>query len=118
MGAFTFQERSKAMGNKRLDPRLQFSKWLARWTALYWFFHMTMLTVVLFVEPQSAQYAMYMSIVTSVVMLINIYEYSRNSLTEKALLTLLDKTKMELNLSGKTNTETGSDADESEVSNG
>lgn len=104
------------MGNKRIDPRQQFSKWLARWTALYWFFHMTLLTAVLIIEPQSAQYAMYMSIVTSVVMLINIYAYNRNSLTEKALLTLLDKTKLEMNLSNKT--DTGSDADESEVSNG
>lgn len=103
------------MGRKTIDPKQQFSKWLARWTALYWFMYMTWLSVVMLLEPQTALYTVYMGIIASVIMLINIYAYNKNSLTEKTLLTLLDKTRIEI---GAKKTETGSDADESEVSNG
>ena len=57
-------------------------------------------------------YSFYMSIVASVVMIVNVYSYLKNSLGEKVLLTLLDKTKIEL-MTGKEG-----DADEKEVSNG
>ena len=103
------------MGRKPIDPKQQFSKWLARWTALYWFIFMTWLSVVMLLQPQAALYTVYMGIIASVIMLINIYAYNKNSLTEKALLTLLDKTRIEI---GTKKTETESDADESEVSNG
>ena len=84
------------MGRKIIDPKQQFSKWLAKWTAIYWFFYMTWLSVVMYLQPQAAQYTVYMGIIASVVMLINIYAYNKNSLTEKALLTLLDKTRIEI----------------------
>ena len=102
------------MGEKRMDPKQQFSKRLARWTAVYWFFGMTWLSVIMLIEPSVAVYSLYMSIVISVIMLINIYAYNKNSLTEKALLTILDKTRIEV---GSKKRETDGDADE-EVSNG
>ena len=50
-------------------------------------------------------------------MVINVYSYSKNSIAEKMIFGLLDKTKIELNI-GKQSTEEGNDVDESEVSNG
>jgi len=92
------------MANRRIDPREQFSKKLAKWTAIYWFVHMTLLSAIMLIEPQTAMFVVYMAIVSSVVMLINIYSYCKNSLTEKALLTLIDKTRIELK-SNSINTE-------------
>lgn len=89
------------MDGKRMDPKKQFSKRLARWTAVFWFAYMIGLSVIMAIVPEAAQYAFFMSIVVSVIMLINIYSYQKNSLTEKALLTFLDKTKLELMLSNK-----------------
>lgn len=102
------------MGNKRIDPQQQFSKKLAKWTSVFWFLYMTWLSVILVLQPSAAMYSFYMSIVASVVMIVNVYSYLKNSLGEKALLTLLDKTKLELTATGKEG-----DADEKEeVSNG
>ena len=100
------------MGNKRIDPQQQFSKKLAKWTSVFWFLYMTWLSVILVLQPSAAMYSFYMSIVASAVMIVNVYSYLKNSLGEKALLTLLDKTKLEL-MTGKEG-----DADEKEVSNG
>ena len=106
------------MVRKQIDPKQQFSKWLSKWTALYWFLYMLWLSVVMFLQPQAALYTVYMGIIASVIMLINIYAYNKNSLTEKALLTLLDKTRIEVNARPNKQSETESDADEGEVSNG
>lgn len=97
---------------KHIDPKNQFSKKLAKWTSIFWFLYMTWLSVILVLQPSAAMYSFYMSIVASVVMIVNVYSYLKNSLGEKVLLTLLDKTKIEL-MTGKEG-----DADEKEVSNG
>ena len=106
------------MGNYRIDPKKQFSKRLARWTAVFWFVYLSWLSVIMYLQPQAAMYVFYMSIVVSVVMIVNVASYTANSIQEKVLFALLDKTRLELSIgNGKTNTE-GTDADESEVSNG
>ena len=84
------------MGNYRINPKHQFSKRLARWTAIFWFIFMAWLCVVLFLAPEAGLYSVYMSIVVSVVMIINIYQYNSNSKTEKTLFAFLNKTEMEL----------------------
>ena len=105
------------MGNFRIDPKKQFSKKLARWTAWFWFLYMIWLSLILLLEPRSALYSVYMGIIATIVMVINVYSYCKNSIAEKMIFGLLDKTKIELNI-GKQSTEEGKDADESEVSNG
>ena len=108
------------MGNKRIDPRQQFSKWLARWTAAFWFLYMTWLSILMMLQPSVSEYVFYISIVVSTVMMINVISYSANSIAEKKILGLLDRTTIEVNL-GKSKVsigDDGSDADESEVSNG
>ena len=55
------------MGNFKIDPKKQFSKRLARWTAVFWFVYLSWLSVIMYLQPQAAMYVFYMSIVVSVV---------------------------------------------------
>ena len=82
----------------RIDPKKQFSKRLARWTAVFWFVFMTWLSVILILEPSAALFCVYMGIIVTIVMMINVIAYTRNSIAEKMAFTLLDKTKLELSL--------------------
>ena len=100
------------MGEIRIDPRQQFSKKLARWTASFWFVYMIWLSIILLLRPEAALYSVYMSIIVTVVMLVNVYAYNRNSIIEKALLTTLSKAKLEFSLK---NTTSKSSTDDSET---
>lgn len=82
----------------RIDPKKQFSKKLARWTAVFWFVFMTWISVLMFLQPSAAEYSFYMSIVVSVIMMINVISYSANSITEKRIFGMLDKAKIEVKL--------------------
>ena len=95
------------MGNSRMDPSKQFSKKLATWTSLFWFVYMSWLSAILIIQPQTAQYVVYMALITTAMMILNVWAYTRNSIYEKAMLTLLDKTRLELNVVAK-----GGEADE------
>lgn len=109
------------MENYRIDPKKQFSKKLARWTAVFWFAYMTWLSVILLLQPAAALYTVYMGIIATAVMILNVWAYTRNSIYEKGVFAMLDKARIEMSLSNTNNTdstETESDADESEVSNG
>lgn len=86
----------------RIDPRKQFSKRLARWTAVFWFLYMSWLSVILIVTPAAAMYSVYMAIISTAVMLFMTVAYTRNSISEKMMLAFLDKTKLELSLKGST----------------
>ena len=105
------------MAEYRIDPKKQFSKRLARWTAVFWFVYMVWLTVLMLLQPQVALYSFYMGLISTVVMIVNEIAYTRNSIMEKMAYTLLDKTRIEIGMKN-TQTETESDADEEEVSNG
>ena len=89
------------MAEYRIDPKKQFSKRLARWTAVFWFVYMTWISVIMLMQPSTAMYVFYMSIVVSVVMIVNVASYTANSIQEKLLWTVLNKTKMEINIGGK-----------------
>ena len=73
------------MANRKMEQREQFSKKLAKWSSIFWFFYLTVLAVVLIVEPNSSDASVYMCITVSVVMIVNVYAYTRNSTYEKAL---------------------------------
>lgn len=81
-----------------LDRKKQFSKRLARWTAVFWFAYLIWLSILMMLEPSVAMYSFYMSIVVSIVMMINVISYTINSLTEKRIFGMLDKARIELNL--------------------
>ena len=95
------------MGNIRIDPKKQFSKKLARWTAVFWFLFMSWLSVLLMLRPEAALYSVYMAIIATAVMILNVWAYTKNSIYEKGAFALLDKTRLELSI-GK-NPTTGKD---------
>lgn len=104
------------MDNYRIDPRKQFSKRLARWTSVFWFVFMTWLSVLFMLVPNAALYCVYMGIIATSVMLLNVWAYTRNSIYEKGVFAMLDKTKLSLNIGGKTDTSDNSTSEE--ASNG
>ena len=84
------------MGDIRIDPKKQFSKRLARWTAVFWFAYLTWLSILMMMEPSVGQYCFFMSIVVSIVMMANVILYTINSVTEKRIFGMLEKTQIEL----------------------
>lgn len=105
------------MGEYKMDPKKQFSKRLAKWTAAFWFLYMIWLSVLLYLQPASAMYAVYMGIIATAVMVLNVYSYTKNSIAEKLILAMLDKTRIELSLKNSSTAtaepeETGDDPDE------
>ena len=105
------------MSEVRIDPKKQFSKKLARWTAVFWFFFMTWLTVLFLLVPESALYCVYMGIIVTAVMILNVWAYTRNSIYEKGVFAMLDKARIEIGLkNGKTSNSTQEDEDDEEGS--
>lgn len=106
------------MSTRIIDPQKQFSKKLARWTAVFWFFYMTWLSVLMMLEPTVAIYTVYMAIIVTVVMIVNVWAYTKNSVYEKACFAMLDKAKIEIGLKAEkkedTNDEEGSVNEDSE----
>lgn len=94
------------MPNKRIDPKQQFSKWLAKSGAVYWIVFMTGLLFVMCLRPEVAIACVYMAIIVSAVMIFHVWAYTKNSTYEKGLLAILDKARMEMNLSGQSSTNT------------
>lgn len=105
------------MGDIRMDPRKQFSKKLARWTAVFWFAYMAWLSVLLLLAPASALYAVYLGVIATIVMMISVVSYTRNSIQEKLILAMLNKTKLELSLKNGNGDDTDEEVTEGE-SNG
>lgn len=89
------------MNNIRIDPRKQFSKKLARWTSVFWFVFMSWLSVLMLLQPSAALYCVYMSIVVTAVMILNVWAYTRNSIYEKGVFAMLDKARIEIGLKNK-----------------
>ena len=107
--------------NIKTDPRKQFSKKLARWTSIFWFVYMAWLSALLVMQPTAALYAVYLALIATVVMIVNVWAYTRNSVYEKSLLAVLDKTRLELTLgNGKASgqEESGSDEEDGDNSDG
>ncbi|MBQ1776828.1 MAG: hypothetical protein IIZ93_01590 [Acidaminococcaceae bacterium] len=89
------------MNNFRIDPRKQFSKRLARWTSLFWFAFMTWLSILFMLVPEAALYCVYMAIIVTVVMVLNVWAYTKNSIYEKGVFAMLDKARIEIGLKNK-----------------
>lgn len=100
-----------------IDPKKQFSKRLARWTAVFWFLYMTWLSVILILEPQAGIYTVYMGIMATVVMMLNVYTYCKNSMFEKAVFGLIDKTRLEISI-GRRSSSSSEESGEEEGGNG
>ena len=97
------------MRNKRIDPRQQFSKWLAKSGSVYWIIFHSALLVVMTIRPEVSMACVYMAIIVSVVMIFHVWAYTRNSIYEKGLLTMLDKTRIEFGIKSEPSEEEGDD---------
>lgn len=86
------------MNNYRIDPRKQFSKRLARWTSLFWFCFMAWLSILMLLQPSAALYCVYMAIIATAVMILNVWAYTRNSIYEKGVFAMLDKARIEIGI--------------------
>jgi len=78
------------------DPRKQFSKWLAKYGSYTWGFSLAALIGAMIARPEASMACVYMLIITTVNKIIDTLCYTDNSKTEKILLTMLDKTKIEM----------------------
>lgn len=89
------------MNKQWIDPKKQFSKRLARWTAVFWFAFMTWLSILFMLVPEAALYTVYMGIIVTAVMILNVWAYTKNSIYEKSMLAMLNKAQLELSLGKK-----------------
>lgn len=104
---------------QEFDPKQQFSKWLAKSGAVYWIFFHTALLIVMSLRPEVSMACVYMGIIVSVVMVFHVWAYTKNSTYEKGLHAILDKTRMEMNFSGKMSSEAnGKNSSEDDFING
>lgn len=100
---------------KRMDPKRQFSKWLARIVLIFWVFYLSALIVLMYFHPEVAMSCVYLTIIVTVAQVISGILYTHNSETEKFLLTALDKTKIEVSIG---NGKHGDNSEEEGESNG
>ena len=107
------------MKDRRIvDPKQQFSKWLAKSGAWYWIVFHTALLVVMCIQPETANACVWLALIVSAVMIFHVWAYTKNSTYEKGVLALLDKTKMELSLKGPTAAEEQDEDEQEGESNG
>lgn len=106
------------MNSYRIDPRKQFSKRLARWTSVFWFLFMTWLSVLFMLVPDAALYCVYMGIIATSVMLLNVWAYTRNSIYEKGVFAMLDKTKLSLSIGPHKASDEDDSSEDEEADNG
>ena len=79
---------------------------------MFWFLFMTWLSVIILLQPSAALYIVLMSMIVTVVMFLNIYEYTKNSIYEKGAFAMLDK--LELSLKHKATSTDKKEEDEEE----
>lgn len=73
------------MAMKKPDPKDQFSKKLAKWSAWFWFIYMVLILAVLAFQPLTAEAIIWLAGITSFVMIVNIWAYTDNSIYDKAI---------------------------------
>lgn len=101
------------MGNRRIDPRKQFSKWLARYGAVAWGVFLAAVVFLMCYRPETANACIYLVLIVTFNKMVDTLAYTKNSTTEKVLLAALDRTKMELTLKNSNDGKSGSDSSES-----
>ncbi len=92
---------------KRIDPRKQFSKHLARYGAAFWGLYLLIIAALIYFQPETAIACVYLVLIVTANKIFDTWAYTKNSTYEKGLLAMLDKTKMELSLKGTAHTSSG-----------
>lgn len=68
---------------RKVDPKEQFSKKMASRTEWFWFAYMIILAVAIVFAPTAALPYVYLGIMVTLVMLLSVWMYTRNSISEK-----------------------------------
>ena len=92
---------------KLMDPRKQFSKWLAKYGAIAWGVFLGLLIVVMIVRPETAMACVYMLLIVTVNKALDTLSYTDNSKTEKILLAGLERARIEIGWKGTLTSGTG-----------
>lgn len=99
---------------KRMDPRLQFSKWLARFGAIIWGIYAFAILALVAYRPEAAMACVWLTLIMTANKALDTVSYTRNSTTEKIILGALERTQIELGLKGvgKSGSETNGGSEE------
>jgi hypothetical protein len=88
------------MAMNGMDPRKQFSKWLARFCVIVWAVFLVLAMVLMFFQPETAMACVWLVGIVTVNKEIDVLAYTGNSKAEKVLLAGIERTKLELGLKG------------------
>ena len=104
---------------KRINPKEQFSKWLAKYGAIIWGIYSFAIIALIAYRPEAAMACVWLTLIMTCNKAIDTVAYTRNSTIEKILLSAIDKTKIEFGLkAGIDSPEDRDDTSEEEESNG
>jgi len=107
---------------QRMDPRKQFSKWLARFGSWIWAIYAYAVLTLIAYRPEAAMACVWLTLIMTCNKALDTVSYTRNSTTEKIILGALERTTLELGLKGIAKTTSGSsdkeDSDDEEVNGG
>ena len=111
------------MAMKKTDPREQFSKKLAKWTAVFTFLYLVLLVLAMCYQPDIADASVYLGVGALILLMINVGAYTHNSIYEKAILNGLTQIgKLRLTWKGRKTSsidaKADNDEDEGEGGNG
>lgn len=103
----------------RVDPRKQFSKWLARFGAIIWCVYILALIPLIAYRPEAAMACVWLTLIVTANKELDTLAYTDNSKTEKLLLAALERTKIEIGLKGASGSaESASDTEEAPSEDG
>jgi len=85
---------------KQMDPRKQFSKWLARFGSIIWGIYAFAILGLIAYRPEVAMACVWLTLIMTCNKALDTVSYTRNSVTEKILLAGIERTKFEFGLKG------------------
>lgn len=88
------------MAYGRIDPKKQFSKWLARFGAIIWGIYVFAVIALIAYRPEAAMACVWLTLIVTGNKALDTLGYTQNSTTEKIILGALERTKLELGLKG------------------
>ena len=84
----------------RMDPRKQFSKWLARFGSIVWGIYAFAVLGLIAYRPEAAMACVWLTLIMTCNKALDTVSYTKNSTTEKIIIGALERTQLELGLKG------------------
>jgi len=83
---------------KTINPKEQFSKWLAKYGAIVWGIYAFAILALVAYRPEAAMSCVWLTLIMTCNKALDTVAYTRNSTIEKILLSAIDKTRIEVGL--------------------